>query len=125
MIVTAVCIRCGVEKPSPYEKCDHCQLDPREDQDDLVKSVYMSSERFDSAAARRDYDNKLHIYAQRIGTGVNIDYDPREIERLRMQLAEVESIDDRSLMRYLWNAFFPGILFVVILVGILIVLRQL
>lgn len=41
-----------------------------------------------------------------------------QTERLRMQLSEVEAFDDKSIVRYWFKDFFPGILLVLVLVGI-------
>jgi len=90
-----------------------------------VKSVYLSSGRFDSESEKKNYDEKLNEYSERLRSGLSIEYDEDDIVRLHKQLAEVEGFDDNSILSYLFRVFFPGILLVLFLIGVLLILKRL
>ena len=106
--MTAICIKCGARKSNPYEKCPDCAFDPQHDREDLVKSVYLSLGRFDSQIDKEKYDDQLSCYSARLRSGLSVEYDQAEIERLDMQLTEVEALDDKSILNYLLRVFFPA-----------------
>lgn len=123
--MTAICLKCGTKKSLPYEKCSKCDFDPQLNRDDLVKSVYLSSGRFDSESEKEHYDDVLNSYSKRLRSGLSVEYDQADIERLTMQLTEVEAFDDKSILNYMFRLLFPVILLVLFLIGVLLVLKQL
>ena len=103
--MTAIYIKCGARKSLPYEKCPNCAFDLQHDREDLVKSVYLSSGRFDSQSDKEKYSGELNSYSERLRSGLSIEYDQAEIERLDMQLTEIEALDDKSILSYLFQFF--------------------
>jgi uncharacterized membrane protein YvbJ len=64
-MVNALCPRCGTPKKRPWKKCSNCGLDPANDEDALVKSVYLSVERFEDADDRRRHGKEMDELAIR------------------------------------------------------------
>ncbi len=106
-------------------KCPDCAFDPQQDREDLVKSVYLSSGRFDSQSNKEKYEEQLNSYSVRLRSGLSVEYDQAEIERLDAQLTEVEMFDENLILKYLFRVFFPGILLLLFLIGVLMILKQL
>jgi hypothetical protein len=123
--MTAVCVRCGAIKPLPYETCIDCGFQPEHDSEDLVKSVYLSTGRYDSPTDQTRYEAELRHMSQQIAKGIDLAYDENDLMRLRAQKAEVECVDERAAVRYVFRILFPGFVFILILAGILIALKQL
>lgn len=101
-----------------------CGFRPGEETDDLVKSVYLSVGRYDTEEERTRYRTELEMIASRLREGHGFEFDPTELERLRMQKGHVESISTGSLVRYLLRVFLPGIIFLLILIGVLYALKK-
>ena len=120
--VYAVCLRCGTTKKVPYAQCDDCGFQPTDD-DSLIKSVYLSLGRYDTPADQSKYDYELKRLASELSSGQEIEFDGEDLARLRRQKIEVDSVDDGSVLRYLLRVFFPGLLFLLVLTGVLIVLK--
>jgi len=91
----------------------------------LVKSVYLSLGRYDTEEERTRYRAELDTISRQLGAGEEIKFDRAELERLRRQKADVDSTGDWSLFRYLVRLFLPGIVIVLLLIGILYALRKL
>jgi predicted ATP-dependent serine protease len=112
--VYAVCLKCGKSKDAPNKRCSECGFKPADD-DSMAKSVYLSLGRFDTRAEQSTYEYKLREIA----------FDQVDMDRLRRQKIEVDSVSDAGVLRYLLRVFFPGLLFLLILAGVLIVLKLL
>ncbi|TWT34729.1 hypothetical protein [Blastopirellula retiformator] len=121
--MTAICIKCGAKKSFPYNKCGECAFDPQLAREDLVKSVCLSSGRYGSQFEKEKYDDELNSYSAQLRSGLSVEYDQEEIERLDMQLTEVEELDDKPIFKYLLRVFLPGILLLLFLIGVLVVLK--
>lgn len=120
--VYAICLRCGETKDVPYEQCGRCGYQPTND-DSLVKSVYLSLGRYDTPAEQSKYEHELKQLAKQIREGHEIAFDSEDVIRLQKQKVEVESVSDLGVFRYLTRVFFPGLLFLLILFGVLIALK--
>lgn len=118
----AVCLKCGESKDAPYKRCNQCGFNPTDD-DSLVKSVYLSVGRYDTPDEQSRYEYELNELAKEIRSGHEIAFDRVDIDRLRRQKIEVESVSDAGVLRYLLRVFFPGLLVLLILVGVLVVLK--
>lgn len=118
----AICVRCGQAKGLPWETCSRCGLNPELDEETLVRSVYLSTGRYDDERRQRRYREELKGYAARIERGEAIEYDPAEMQRLREQKAAVEAF---SPARALFRIFLPGLLFLGALLVIWLALRAL
>ncbi len=123
--MVAICIQCGVEKTTLYEKCRKCAFEPRKTQENLIKSVYLSSARFDSEVDKKEYELELRSYAERIRKRLPIAFDPVEVERLRIQHAETDGFNEKSTVRYLFKVFLPGLILLLELICVVIALNQL
>ncbi|WP_150131189.1 hypothetical protein [Sphingobium yanoikuyae] len=55
----ARCIRCGDEKFQPYHRCESCRFEPQND--DLVKSVYLSVWRYEDADKQAHWAEALKV----------------------------------------------------------------
>jgi len=91
----------------------------------MAKSVYLSLGRFGTRAEQSTYEYKLRELATEIRSGHEIAFDQVDMDRLRRQKIEVDSVSDAGVLRYLLRVFFPGLLFLLILAGVLIVLKLL
>lgn len=120
----AICPRCGTPKKRPWKKCSNCGLDPAHDEDALVKSVYLSVERFEDGGDRRRYSKELDDLTVRIRAGESPSFDPEVLNRLRKQKRLVESVPSSAVWGAVFRLFLPAIVVVVILV-VIIVLRRL
>jgi methylphosphotriester-DNA--protein-cysteine methyltransferase len=112
----AVCIRCANRKAAGYRKCTRCGLDPRGE--DLVKSVYLSVDRFEDGTDRKRYAKELDPVAVDLERGQQPFYIEAELARLRKQKATLEQSDvSTSRMLYgLYLIFRPAIIGFAILV---------
>lgn len=117
-----ICIRCGEEKKQPWQKCPRCGFDPSTDEAGLVKSVYLSTGRYEDPDDQSRYEIELRRIAEAIKNGRNVEYDAAELERLRQQEQAVEHF---SPWGPLFRLFLPAILFIGALVVVYLVLRQL
>ncbi|MFM8572754.1 MAG: hypothetical protein ACKOAU_14265 [Pirellula sp.] len=120
----AVCLKCGKSKDAPYKRCSECGFKPADD-DSMAKSVYLSLGRFDTRAEQSTYEYELRELATEIRSGHETAFDQVDMDRLRRQKIEVDSVSDAGVLRYLLRVFFPGLLFLLILAGVLIVLKLL
>lgn len=122
-MAVAICLRCGASKKRPWTACGSCGLDPADDREVLVKSVYLSVERFEDGTERRRYRKELDEIASRIRAGEAPELDEAELKRLRKQRRLVESVPASAILGALFRFFLPVIVVVVILVVIIIVRR--
>lgn len=120
----ALCARCGSAKRRPWRKCGQCGLDPSDDEELLVQSVYLSVERFEDGGDRRRYGKELDDLTVRIRAGESPSFDPEVLNRLRKQKRLVESVPSSAVWGAVFRLFLPAIVVVVILV-VIIVLRRL
>jgi hypothetical protein len=67
---------------------------------------------------------ELKTLAKQIRDGNEIVFDGAEMARLWKQKAEVESVSDIGALRYLAKVFFPGLLLLLLLLGVLIALKM-
>ena len=51
----AVCVRCGASKRAPNAVCPACQFDPTLNEDDLIRSVYLSTGCYADLGAQQRY----------------------------------------------------------------------
>lgn len=110
--ISAVCIKCGAFKEFPWELCDQCGLNPEQDEQSLVKSVYLSVGRYEEEDDRKRYSDELREIANRIRSGESIEYPPSELICLLEQKKLVDAVTGWHLVKYLMWFFLPGILFV-------------
>lgn len=122
-MVNALCTRCGTPKKKPWKRCSSCGLDPTQDEDVLVKSVYLSVERFEDGDDRRRYAKELDDLAVRMRAGEKPDFEPAALEKLRKQKRLVESVPVSAVWGAVFRLFLPAIVVVIILVIIIIVRR--
>ncbi len=119
----AICLECGSAKNAPWKTCEDCGLNPNNDPDALVRSVYLSVGRFDSSDDRKAYEDELAVFAACLRRGEEVTFDANEVARLREQRAEVESVSTSDLIGTLFRFFLPGSLFLLALVAVLIILK--
>lgn len=112
----AICIRCGAKKKRPYHKCRSCGLDPKGDEAALVRSVYLSTGRYEDPDEAGRYVEELERHAAAIRAGQEVAYDEDELARLRRQKHLVESVPFSAVLGAMFRSFLPGIL---LLAGIL------
>jgi hypothetical protein len=120
----AVCIRCGNRKRAPWRRCRRCGLDPTGDPEALVRSVYLSTGRFDAPDAKRSWSAALDAIADGIEAGSAPDFDEAELRRLRAQRDAVRSVAPSAVWGAVLRLFLPGIVFLAILYGVVLLLRS-
>ena len=64
-----------------------------------------------------------NLLANELRSGREIEFDGEDLARLHAQKLDVESVDDATALRYLLRVVFPGLLFLLVLIGVLIMLR--
>lgn len=105
----SLCIWCGASKREPYSKCKNCRRQPR-GEDELTRSVYLSSARYAVASAgERERPVDLAEAAERLQRGEPVDYPPAELERIRAELDALYSW--ATVARGLFQVFRPALLF--------------
>ena len=88
----AVCIVCGEGKSSPWEVCEVCKFDPKRSQDSLVKSVYLSTGRYDDECSKKIYRNYLNEIAMDIKGRNVIQFHEPDIDRLKRQMNMIKDV---------------------------------
>ncbi len=121
----SICIKCGSEKTAPWRKCRSCAFQPVEGSAELAKSVYLSLGRYEEGEERREYAIQLNALADTIRSGKALEYDETELLRLQRQEKVVRAIGHGDIGRALFRVLLPGLLFLLVLVGVLILLRAL
>ncbi len=125
MPTRAICIRCGEPKRAPYEQCGHCEFDPSQNEDDLVKSVYLSLGRYEDDADIRRYEGELVLMGRALREGDKlIDYDPEELSRLRAQKQLLDSIPPSAVWGAVFRLFLPAVIFLGVLWFLVYLLRR-
>lgn len=119
----AICIRCGEQKRMPWQRCSNCGFDPAKSEDSLVKSVYLSTGRFNEQSKKEQYIEDLLKCSRDIKDGGSIEYDPRELFRLRAQKEALNGIPISEAWRSVARLFLPVLLLVPILLIIFLLRR--
>jgi hypothetical protein len=88
----AVCIVCGEGKSSPWKVCKSCRFDPKTSSDALVKSVYLSTGRYDDQTCKDKYRNELSRISEDIRSGFPIIYEKSDVIRLNDQMNSVNTV---------------------------------
>jgi len=120
----SLCIRCGAKKRAPWRKCKSCGHDPSKERGDLVKSVYLSTGRFEDEDDQADYVHELNRIADRLKLGIEPAYDAEELDRLSMQKKMVDEVGIRQIVGLLFRTFLPGIIIVGVIALIVIILKH-
>ena len=81
----------------PWVKCRSCKFDPKDNEDDLVKSVYLSTNRFRDSEAQLEYEKDLTITSEKIREGDMPIFDDQEIKRLCAQLVSIREVSASSV----------------------------
>ncbi len=105
----AVCITCGAEKSGAWRTCEKCGFDPRSSVPTLVKSVYLSIDRYEELDDRESYKNELDKIAELIRCRKAVAYDQAELSRLENQYYEVQSAQRHELWTAFQKTFLPGL----------------
>lgn len=122
----AICLKCGEWKSAPYKKCKKCGFDPRKNEIELVKSVYLSLGRFPAEVAEEvDYHATLTKIRAQIKRGEAIIYEPGEIERLRQEFDAFKKTPVSAAWQAIIKLFMPAFVFVGILMLILLIIKYL
>lgn len=118
----AICLKCGAKKKLPGHQCGQCGFRPQDDES-MEKSVYLSSRRYDDPAGQSKYENELRKLASELRSGREIKFDVKDLDRLCRQRIEMEAVTVAKTFGYLHQVFFPGLLFLLVLIGLLILLK--
>lgn len=109
-----VCIKCGADKNAPWQECPQCGLEPVDE--DLVKSVYLSSGRFALDPERAaEYESELADFQAAIRGGRTIEYEEPDLQRLREEKEFVETWPEVATWSTLFRFLLPGIIFLIFL----------
>jgi hypothetical protein len=119
----AICLRCGAQKIAALAKCDSCGFEPAGDVESLVKSVYLSTGRYNEVDSATKYQSLLVKYSDLIKSGIPIEFEQSELDRLELQMKAVDSVSwylpwiavlEFLIKTALKSAFFFGIIFLII-----------
>jgi hypothetical protein len=114
-VADAICIFCGASKRRPADRCKECDGDPTTDVESLVKSVYLSTGRFESEDAQSQYSIELDDIGARLRRGIRVQYDANELKRLDEQRHAVQSVTRSQVWSAVLRFFLPGIIGLVLL----------
>lgn len=117
----AICISCGTSKRLPWKICRECKFDPSLHDIDLVKSVYLSTGRYEEEEDKASYNFRLNQYAETIRNGGSIAFDAGELRRLEKQRKLVGSVSCLGILRMLGVLFanlLPKMLFWAVAIGL-------
>ena len=120
--MNAICIRCGTSKRAPWLVCRTCRLRPVGE--DLVKSVYCSVGRFESADEQAEYRAALERHRETLRSGGSIAFDEGELDRLRRQSRLTAAVRARRVWGAVFRFFLPGIAFLGLLFGLVALLKH-
>ncbi len=120
----AICIRCGSRKRAPWRRCRRCGLDPSGDPEALVRSVYLSTARFDAPDDRRAWGAALDAVGARIEAGTPPEFDAGELRRLRAQRDAVRRAPASAVWGAVFRLFLPALVFLATLFGAVLLLRS-
>jgi len=124
MQIKAICIRCGEHKQAAFDVCSRCGLDPSLNEEDMIKSAYLSLGRF-NRDEQRDYEGELLLMGRALRDGYEvIKYDSKELDRLRAQKHLVESVPSSAAWGALFRFFLPSIGLLIFLWVLLSVVRR-
>ncbi|MGE5194243.1 MAG: hypothetical protein ACM3U2_17255 [Deltaproteobacteria bacterium] len=121
----AICLRCGSRKRRPWHQCSQCGFDPRDDNDALVKSVYLSTGRFENPEQHDKYRHELEAIGEQLCAGQSIEFDREELARLAAQHELVQSVPFVALLGAVTRLFLPAIAFIGVLFAIGWMIRHL
>jgi hypothetical protein len=79
----AICFKCGNEKKDFNDQCGHCGANPRNDQEDTARSMYLSKARFLDPNEWRQYEPDLVQYAHQLKMGKGVVYNEEALEECR------------------------------------------
>ena len=119
----AICPACGQARAKPWLVCKGCGLDPSQDDELLIRSVYLSVDRFEDGSDRARYAKELEGIAKRLSECAEYSYDTDEIERLRKQKLAISSVPDSAVWGAVFRLFLPAI-FVFIALAIILYLKR-
>jgi hypothetical protein len=110
LAMKALCIRCGTIKSRIWRPCSTCGFDPRRaDEESMLRSVYLSTVRFDEPSEQRRYANELDHISDDIRNGRQINFEPEELRRLLVQKRVAESVRTRDVLWFLARIFAPAV----------------
>jgi hypothetical protein len=120
---TAVCIRCGSFKASPFVACPNCRFDPRGDRRAMAQSLMLSDAYYDPETDHRPTKADLQEASHRITTGGEVAWDEIELTKL---MAEQQVLDEAGSPSWLKIAVLLVLLLLVPLLAVLVfILRRL
>ena len=121
----AICLRCGNRKKAPWERCKRCGYDPTaNDEESLVKSVYLSVGRFADLTDKERYRKELDQIAGDIERGDHPVFIESELVRLRAQRITTERIPSSAAWGAVLRLFLPAVGLLLLLFGIAYVIRR-
>lgn len=106
----AICISCGRPKRAGWKRCRHCGFHPGNEEAGLVRSIYLSVDRFDEEEDRRRYARELDQIGRQIEDGKEIMYDAAELSRLLEEKRAVEDVSNWAVLRVIVVILLPVIL---------------
>jgi hypothetical protein len=108
----SICIKCGTAKRIALRRCSACGFDPSKDEDSQVRSVYLSTGRYEDPADQEYYALQLPQLAASIRSGQPVEFEAAELDRLRDQKRLVESVPLRAVWGAVFRLFLPGLLLI-------------
>jgi hypothetical protein len=108
----SICIKCGAKKYLPWQRCKHCKFDPSGDEDALVRSVYLSTGRFEEPDDQTSYIPELSRLAGIIQSGLPIEFDAAELSRLSSQQRNFVSVPWSAAWGAIFRFFLPALLLI-------------
>jgi hypothetical protein len=109
-IVDSLCIRCGESKEQPWFRCESCGLTPRGF--DLIKSVYLSVERYRGDDVKADlYRDQLVELQKSIRNGAEVRYDD-DLTRLKEEQVAFQKTPFGVIVWTVIRLFLPAALFI-------------
>jgi len=123
MVEHAICIRCGAEKAAPCDRCGDCHFKPDRESDDMARSLYLSEFRYSDPNMMEGCLTELELVAQRLRRGESYDFESAEVQRMRSVAEKLASQPASAAYRALFRFLLPGLIFLALLWGAILLLR--
>ena len=85
----AICLECGAPKEAPAAACNECGWSPFGDPEDMARSLYLSTARFDAeSGTAADYERDLDRIGAQIAAGQEFDFAAVDLRTFRKRAVE-------------------------------------
>jgi hypothetical protein len=114
MMNEAICVQCGAERKAGKSRCKNCGLRPTANQDVLIRSIYLSCDRYcwvpdeiERAALTEVWVAELPTLGERIRSGETLEFPHTELSKINSAASASEDVPLGRLALALLRIFWP------------------